>query len=356
MPSSTFPYRLTRLGVVMTPDPASPFEAEGVCNPAATLGPDGTPWLFPRLVAEGNRSRIGRARVVLTDGVPTGVDRDGIALAPDMAWERSSLWGGVEDPRVTWVADLAAYLMAYVAFGPLGPRAALAVSRDAVTWERVGPMQFGYDPASPDLDLNLYPNKDLLWFPEVVPDPHGVPSFALVHRPMFDVRGQEAELPVSVRDPRAAMWVSYVSAEAARADLQALLTPRGHRWLAGPAYDWEELKVGGGAPPIRVPEGWLVLHHGVTGKIVDDPFTPQKDVTYVAGALILSADDPSQVLARTTEPLLRPETQEERVGMVGNVVFPTATLELGGTTYVFYGMADSAIGVARLDCVEDAPA
>jgi predicted GH43/DUF377 family glycosyl hydrolase len=55
------------------------------------------------------------------------------------------------------------------------------------------------------------------------------------------------------------------------------------------------------------------------------------------------------VLARTAEPLLTPETDDERTGTVSNVVFPTAVEEIDGERYVFYGMADAKIGVARLD-------
>ena len=58
------------------------------------------------------------------------------------------------------------------------------------------------------------------------------------------------------------------------------------------------------------------------------------------------------MLARTAEPLLAPETEEERSGIVPNVVFPTAIEEIDGTHFVFYGMADSKIGVARLDRTE----
>ncbi len=116
-------------------------------------------------------------------------------------------------------------------------------------------------------------------------------------------------------------------------------------------YPFEALKIGAGPPPLRVPEGWLVLHHGVTGFIPEgfDPTTQQ--VNYAAGAMILDAEDPSQVLARTAEPLLVAETEEERVGVVNNVVFPTAIEEVDGQRFVFYGMADSQIGVARLDAV-----
>ena len=77
----------------------------------------------------------------------------------------------------------------------------------------------------------------------------------------------------------------------------------------------------------------------------------EQSVRYEAGAMILDAEDPSSVLARTPLPLLTPETGEETRGTVSNVVFPTAIERIQGQDYVFYGMADSAIGVARLDRV-----
>ena len=53
------------------------------------------------------------------------------------------------------------------------------------------------------------------------------------------------------------------AAAAAQADLSALTRPRKHRVLAMPEFDFEALKIGGGPAPYRVPEGWLLLHHGV---------------------------------------------------------------------------------------------
>ena len=86
---------------------------------------------------------------------------------------------------------------------------------------------------------------------------------------------------------------------------------------------FEALKIGAGPPPIRVDEGWLLIHHGVTGELIPG-VDQQPNAHYAAGAMILSADDPSSVLARTAEPLLAPETEDERHGIVPNVVFPTA--------------------------------
>jgi predicted GH43/DUF377 family glycosyl hydrolase len=65
--------------------------------------------------------------------------------------------------------------------------------------------------------------------------------------------------------------------------------------------------------------------------------------------MLLDPKDPSRVIARTVTPILAPETTDERDGVVPNVVFPTAIESIDGVRYVFYGMADAKIGVARLD-------
>jgi len=74
-------FKLRRLGMIMEPEPGNPNEVGGVLNPGAVRGPDGELYLFPRLVAKGNYSRIGIARVRFNDaGDPAGVERLGIAL------------------------------------------------------------------------------------------------------------------------------------------------------------------------------------------------------------------------------------------------------------------------------------
>jgi predicted GH43/DUF377 family glycosyl hydrolase len=345
MTVATIPYSLNRVGVVMSPNGDS-LEAEGVLNPASGRTPDGRLHLLPRLVADGNVSRVGLAEVLLAGGVPVGVERRGVVLAPDEGWERGVGHAGVEDPRVTWVPSLGLHLMTYVAYGPLGPRPAQAVSRDLVDWQRLGPLHFAYQPEL-DTDLNLFPNKDCVWFPEPVDG-----SYLMLHRPMWDlswiVPGEGSFLPAGIEDDRPGIWLSSVPVEEVERDIRNLVRLRDHRLVAMSEYEWEALKIGAGPPPIRVDEGWLLLHHGVTGEM--DPATDQQQrVRYEAGALLLDADDPGRVLARTVEPLLSPEAPEERAGTVPNVVFPTAIEEIEGALYVFYGMADTSIGVARLE-------
>jgi predicted GH43/DUF377 family glycosyl hydrolase len=349
--TAPFPYTLTRMGVIMTPQVGNELEAEGVLNPGSGHTPDGTLYLLPRLVATGNVSRVGLARVIIENGVPAGVEREGVVLAPDRGWERGANNAGVEDPRVTFIPRLGLHVMTYVAYGPLGPRTAVAVSEDLREWRRLGPALFAYDEAL-DMDLNLFHNKDTVFFPEPVTAPDGVESFAVLHRPMWDLDetkpGEGIRVPAGVTDQRQSIWISYVPVADVVADVAALAIWRGHRFLAGPQYVFEELKIGGGPPPLRVPEGWLLLHHGVTG-ILAKAFDQQQKVNYAAGGMILDADDPTIVLSRTSEPLLKAETADETRGIVPNVVFPTAIEEVEGQLYVFYGMADSKIGVARLD-------
>ena len=89
--TTTVPYPLTRLGVVMTPEPGDPLEAAGRAEPGQRPRPrTARLYLLPRIVAAGNVSRVGLAEVVLRDGVPVGVERRGVVLAPDEGWERGA--------------------------------------------------------------------------------------------------------------------------------------------------------------------------------------------------------------------------------------------------------------------------
>lgn len=351
--TTAVPYTLTRSGVVMSPEPGVDVEAEGVLNPASGRTADGRLYLLPRLVAKGNVSRVGLAALVLRDGVPIGVERRGVVLAPDADWERGRSSAGVEDPRVTYLPRLGVHLMTYVAFGPLGPRLALAVSDDLAHWRRLGPVHFRYQPDL-DTDLNLFPNKDAVFFPVPVPGADGTPMYAMLHRPMWDLGwvrpGEGSHLPAGVSDERPGIWISYVPVADVECDLNAIVDMRHHRLVALSEYPFEDVKIGSGPPPIRVDEGWLLIHHGVSGR-QRDGWGLQQDLHYSAGAMLLDPEDVACVVARTAEPILSPYLTDERVGVVPNVVFPTATEEVDGVRYVFYGMADCRIGVARLDRV-----
>ena len=220
-----------------------------------------------------------------------------------------------------------------------------------MNWQRLGPVSFEYEPGL-RTDMNLYPNKDAMFFPEPVPGPDGRPAYAMLHRPMWNMSWVSPNgcgpLPAGVTEARHSIWVSFVPAAVVKADLRALTRLGLHRQVAQPQHPWEATKIGGGTPPIRVPEGWLILHHGVTVGTSRDPGVAAP-VRYVAGAMVLDPQDVSRVLSRSLHPLLEPETTDEREGTVGNVVFPTAIdVRDGDEADVYYGMADFRIGAARL--------
>lgn len=90
-------FKLRRIGHIMEPEPGNPMEVEGVLNPAVVRGPDSKLYLFPRLVAKGNYSRIGIARVLFNDaGDPVGSVKP--VLTPELLNERNGIIDNVVFP------------------------------------------------------------------------------------------------------------------------------------------------------------------------------------------------------------------------------------------------------------------
>ena len=104
---------------------------------------------------------------------------------------------------------------------------------------------------------------------------------------------------------------------------------------------WESAKIGPGAPPLKTDEGWLIIYHacrlGMNGYI------------YQMGCMLLDLEDPSRIRGKMNECLFSPREYYERVGIVSNVVFPTAALPHGkpGELKVYYGAADTCVAMAR---------
>ena len=73
---------------------------------------------------------------------------------------------------------------------------------------------------------------------------------------------------------------------------------------------------------------------------------------YVAAAIVLDADDPRRVIARSIEPLFSPTEPFEREGFVADVVFPTGIVARGDSLVVYYGASDTYTGVAELPLQE----
>ena len=215
---------------------------------------------------------------------------------------------GVEDPRITPIGE--GFYFTYVAVSRHGPATALAFTADFRTFERLG--------------LIFCPeNKDVVLFPEALPGSGSSRgSWAALHRPVCATPFTRPE-----------MWV---------AGSDDLLRWGCHRPLSLDGADWRSGRVGAGAPPIRIAEGWLEIYHGNR-----QPARPGEVGMYYGGGLLLDPDDPARVLRRTPEPFLIPEADFEVAGFVPGVVFPTGVVQDGERLLVYYGAADACTAIAE---------
>lgn len=321
-------------------------ERLGVLNPACARLRDNSLQLYPRMVAEGNISRIGSCAARERPDGTLEVEPHGFALEPEAPYELRDQPGGYgcEDPRVTFIAVLDRYVMAYVAFGPRGPEVAVAISQDGLKWERLGLLQF-QDSTAPVAD------KDAAFFPEPVRSPSGVESLAFYHRPTLQLSVQDGKAALDVIEAlppqrREGIAIGYVSLEAVRSDIHGCCTVIETHRLKMPPANWGAIKVGAGTPPVRIPEGWLSVIHGV------DELANHGDnglLRYCAGIIVHDPQRLDRVIFRSRDPLFVPEEEGEINGTVGNVVFPTGIDRRGEGEYdIYYGMADYEIGRGRL--------
>ncbi len=108
-----------------------------------------------------------------------------------------------------------------------------------------------------------------------------------------------------------------------------------------PKFPWEFVQIGNCGSPIELDEGWLLLTHGVG---------PVRK--YSIGAVLLDKADPSKVLARSSEPLVRPEPSE-REGYVPNVVYTCGALRHRDLIILPYAVSDtfSNFATIRIDAL-----
>ena len=103
-----------------------------------------------------------------------------------------------------------------------------------------------------------------------------------------------------------------------------------------PAFSWEFIQLGNCGSPIETDAGWLVLSHGVGSMR-----------KYCIGAFLLDRDDPTKMIGRLREPLIKPN-ENEREGYVPNVVYSCGSLLHGRQLIIPYAMSDYATTFATL--------
>jgi predicted GH43/DUF377 family glycosyl hydrolase len=261
-------------------------------------------WIDPRVVrctTDGlvRLPFISHLRVVRRSDATGVSDFHGPDFLPDSPLEEF----GVEDPRITLLDDR--YFITYVAVSRHGVATALASTDDFRTFERHGVI---YPPE----------NKDVVLFPERIAG-----QYVAVHRPVSASGFARPEMWLA-RSPDLVHW-------------------GGHQHLLGGGATWDSGRIGAGPPPVRIPQGWLLIYHGTAR-----PGRTGKVGVYSAGAVLLDYDDPSRVIARSRVPFMTPLTDFERDGFVSNVVFPTGIVVDGDSLTVYYGAADTYSAVLRL--------
>ena len=290
--------KLTRFNrnPILTPREDQSWEADGVFNPGA-VSAAGAIHLLYRAVDANRVSRLGYARTV--NGTDFTFRSSRPILEPSADWEEF----GCEDPRIARLDSV--FFVTYTAFSRRGPRIALASTKDFTYFDKHGLV-------GPDQE-----DKDFVLFPERV---NG--KVVMLHRLDSKIQIAYFDNLAALTDSRE-FWSSYVTHVK---DFEVI----------GPKYPWEEWKVGVGPSPIRTDRGWLVLYHAVSVQRV-----------YRVGAVLLDLDEPTKILARTSEPILEPETEFEKRGIVPNVVFPSGGVIVDGDLLIYYGGADRVSCVAK---------
>ncbi len=100
---------------------------------------------------------------------------------------------------------------------------------------------------------------------------------------------------------------------------------------------WDSTKIGIAGPPIKTKKGWLLIYHGVS-----------KTGTYRLGAVLLDLKNPAVIISRSVDTIFEPLEEYERVGQVKNAVFSCGAVVRGDTIWIYYGGADTVLGVAKV--------
>jgi len=151
------------------------------------------------------------------------------------------------------------------------------------------------------------PNKDCVLFPERIGG-----QFVVLHRPVAaELGGKNMWLASS---PDLVHWGEHRCIMRTRPGL------------------WDSLKIGAGPPPVRIAEGWLEIYHGA-----------DENDRYCPGGMLLDAEDPSRVLARSHGPIMEPLADYEIGGFYGNVVFASGQVVDEDRLTLYYGAADTIV-------------
>jgi beta-1,2-mannosidase len=304
------------------------WEAYATFNPAAVVR-DGKVYVLYRAEdASGERqigghtSRLGLAES--SDGLHF-TRRATPVLYPDTDGQRENEWpGGVEDPRVV-EADDGRYVLTYTQWNRDVPRLAVATSRDLISWVKHGPAfaraaggRYLRTESKSGAILGRVEGDRIIatrlngkyWMYFGVPDVLIATSDNLIDWiPLEDADGR----PVKVLSPRPGYFDS---------------------WL-----------VEAGPPALLTTHGILVLYNAGNSATLGDSTLPAR--VYTGGQALFDARNPIKLIGRASAPFIKPTEAYERTGQyVQGTTFIEGLVPFRGRWYLYYGTADSRVGVA----------
>lgn len=224
---------------------------------------------------------------------------------------------GFEDPRITKFKDDDNYYIVCTGYDGEFPRICLWTTTDLADKEKFkfeGPI----GPEEKLLSKDVH-DKDAFFHGEKVDG-----QFMLYHRIDKNIQAVKADTIEQFKDPD--FWEAQIN------DLQknTIMESKPNTW---------EYKLGGGPPPLKTKDGWLMLYHS-SDKAGDGR-------QYCGGLALLDLNDPMQVIARAPVPIIKPETDYEKNGPVPGVVFPQGLVQQQDNLLVYYGCGDKNVGVAK---------
>lgn len=309
------------------------FESKSVLNPAC-INIDNITHMLYRAVGDNNVSSIGYCQ--LKDNKVIKRLKKPV-IFPEYDYEKM----GIEDPRITFLDGI--YYLFYTAYDGKNALIAYATSKDLVHFHKKGLVspKISYDEVEDIFrdsgvreryimfemlfkerggkDVLLF-EKDACLFPEKINN-----KFALLHRILPGIQIIYFD---NFSELNEAFWREYFK-------------NLGNFIVLDPLSWFESRNIGGGCPPIKTKDGWLIIYHAVE----DSPLGK----IYHASAALLDLKNPLKVLGRLKEPLFSPNVSWEKNGIVNNVVFPTGVIVKNKRLYIYYGAADKLIASKSLD-------
>ncbi len=278
----------------------------------------------------GQTSRLGLAESA--DGVHF-TRRPAPVLYPDKDAQARYEWtGGVEDPRVV-ERDDGTYVLTYTQWNRDVPRLAVATSRDLVAWTKHGP---ALAVAAGGKYRNLESKSGAILCRVVGDSARGERLVAARVNGRYWMYFNVPAVMIATSDD----LIDWTVVENADGRPLAVLSPR-------PGY-FDSWLVEGGPPAVLTARGIVMLYNAGNDRRYGDSTLPNH--AYTGGQALFDARNPIRLLARTDAPFIRPTEPYETSGQYAEgTTFVEGLVPFRGRWYLYYGTADSRVGVAVWD-------